>query len=109
MASKILRWNTGRSYAAEGQIIEAIFVPDSTDTDGNQCGAIEFVDITRGIDGRFENVVFLDFEIYDGVVMDREFKSAVMNLYDGGNYTSTKILKLVANRAAGYKVGRHGG
>lgn len=103
MFTKILKWNTGRGYSADGQLIEAIFVPTRIDDNGDQVGAIEFVDVTRGIDGRFNDVRFTNREIPDNV-----FKTIVLSRYDDGGYDSTQIIKLDFNKS-GYTVGYHAG
>lgn len=102
MFTKLLKFQSGRGYAAEGQLIEAIYIPTRIDDNGDQVGALEFVDTTRGIDGRFENVAFTNGEIADHVLQAR-----VMSLYDGGGYTATKVIYLVPSRRDGYQVGRY--
>lgn len=94
MFPKTLAFQTGRGYSAEGQTIEAVFVPRAIDDNGDQVGAIEFVDVTRGIDGRFNDVRFTNGEIADHV-----FQARVMSLYDGGGYSNTKVIALEFNGA----------
>ena len=102
MFTKTLTFNTDRGYSADGQIITAEFIPNRITDNGDQEGAIEFVDVSRGIDGRFENVCFTNREIGD-----RTFQSRVMDLYDRGGYGATKVIHLVPSRRDGYSVGRY--
>lgn len=102
MYQKNLTFNTNRGYSADGQIITAVFLPERITDNGDQEGAIEFVDVTRGIDGRFENVCFTNREIFDGT-----FQARVIDLYDRGGYTNTKVIKLDLAQGGKYEVGHY--
>jgi len=101
MFPKTLAFNTKRGYSAQGQTVEAVFVPRAIDDNGDQVGAIEFVDVTRGIDGRYNDVRFTNREITDGV-----FQARVMDLYDKGGYVNTKWIKLEFVKGGSYGVNR---
>lgn len=73
MTKKTLRFNTGRQYAPEGQIIEAELLRiEACPILGDDVYAVRFNDVTRGIRGE---VQVSDFT-----------QSAIMRQYDAGRY-----------------------
>lgn len=86
MTSKKLKWNTGRGYSPDGQIIEAVFTPERIDDHGDQVGTLDFNDETRGIYGRYTEVRFTNRPISDDV-----FKTRVMDYYDRGGYEYSPV------------------
>lgn len=78
---KAAEWNTGRCYAAEGQIVAAVFVADHIDGHGDRVGTLYFCDYTRGILGAYPNTAFTNRDIKDHVLQAR-----TMALYDKGGY-----------------------
>jgi hypothetical protein len=68
-------WNTGRLYAADGQVIVATRHDD---------GVVTFMDHSRGIDGEL-NVVFSG---KNGLPFD--LQAVVMNAYDHNNYKGSR-------------------
>lgn len=81
-------WNTGRMFSDYGQIISARI----SDPDKNSDVMVTFLDITRGIDGKFTaSAKFMN---------DLDFaKKAILNRYDAGAFTplsfeEEKALKL---------------
>jgi len=71
-----IKFNTGRKYTAQGQVIRAIQVDD---------GTILFADDSRGIDGRLAKPRFDDVNTFEGL------RNYVMFRYDAGEFTRDTI------------------
>jgi hypothetical protein len=73
-----IKFNTGRAYTTQGQIIRA-----KVDTDGS----VLFADDSRSIDGRIAKPKYIDFRVARPST-EAELRAYVMSAYDRNEYAS---------------------
>jgi len=85
-----IKWNTGREYSSEGQIIEAVWmgiIPSGVyeDDDFLRLEIVHFNDKTRGIIGEVEvsSYQVRDAPFWQGSVT---WEQAILKAYDRGSY-----------------------